>query len=46
MGLSGKFEHEDRQWLSEYLPKEQNELPPRSMNVSMILKYKYFVNFY
>jgi len=40
MGLSGKFEHEDRQWLSEYLPKEQNELPPRSMNVSLILKYK------
>jgi len=34
MGLSGKFEHEDRQWLSEYLPKEQNELPPRSMNDS------------
>jgi len=35
MGLSGKYENEERGWLSEYLPKEQNELPPRSMNVSL-----------
>jgi len=34
MGISGKYENEERGWLSEYLPKEQNELPPRSMNVS------------
>lgn len=33
MGLSGKYENEDRKWLSEYLPKDQSELPPRSMNV-------------
>lgn len=36
MGLSGKFEHDDRRWLSEYLPKGQNELPPRSMNVNIL----------
>jgi len=35
MGLSGKYENEDRRWLSQYLPKEQSELPPRSMNVSV-----------
>lgn len=34
MGISGKYENEDRAWLSEFLPKEQSELPPRSMNVS------------
>ncbi|XP_060864453.1 acyl-coenzyme A thioesterase 9, mitochondrial-like isoform X1 [Metopolophium dirhodum] len=34
MGISGKYENEERGWLSEYLPKEQNELPPRSMNDS------------
>jgi len=34
MGISGKYENEERGWLSEYLPKEQSELPPRSMNVS------------
>lgn len=34
MGISGKYENEERGWLIEYLPKEQNELPPRSMNVS------------
>lgn len=38
MGISGKYENEDRRWLSEYLPKEQNELPPRSMNVSVYSK--------
>lgn len=35
MGISGKYENEDRSWLSEYLPKDQNELPPRSMNVNL-----------
>lgn len=35
MGLSGKYENEDRSWLSQYLPKTQSELPPRSMNVSV-----------
>lgn len=35
MGISGKYENEDRSWLSEYLPKDQSELPPRSMNVSI-----------
>lgn len=35
MGISGKYENEDRSWLTEYLPKEQNELPCRSMNVSI-----------
>ncbi|XP_025404769.1 acyl-coenzyme A thioesterase 9, mitochondrial-like isoform X2 [Sipha flava] len=34
MGLSGKYENEDRKWLSEYLPKDQSELPARSMNDS------------
>jgi len=38
MGISGKYEKEDRRWLSEYLPKDQNELPPRSMNVSVYHK--------
>lgn len=33
MGLSGKYENEDRNWLTEYLPKDQSELPARSMNV-------------
>lgn len=35
MGISGKYEKEDRGWLSEYLPKDQNELPTRSMTVSV-----------
>lgn len=35
MGLSGKYENKDRSWLSQYLPKTQSELPPRSMNVSV-----------
>lgn len=35
MGNSGKYESEDRSWLSQYLAKTQSELPPRSMNVSV-----------
>lgn len=36
MGISGKYENDDdRKWLFEYLPKEQNDLPPRSMSVSV-----------
>lgn len=42
MGISGKYENEDRSWLSEYLPKEQNELPSRSMNVSININTNLF----
>ncbi|VVC28000.1 HotDog domain,Hotdog acyl-CoA thioesterase (ACOT)-type domain,Thioesterase domain [Cinara cedri] len=34
MGITGKYENEDRSWLSKYLPTTQSELPPRSMNDS------------
>ncbi|XP_050439193.1 acyl-coenzyme A thioesterase 9, mitochondrial-like [Adelges cooleyi] len=34
MGVSGKYEKEDRSWLIKYLPKTQEELPTRSMNDS------------
>lgn len=43
MGISGKYENEDRSWLSEFLPKDQNELPPRSMNVSFYNLYLIFI---
>lgn len=47
MGISGKYENEDRSWLSEYLPKEQNELPPRSMNVRLNINlYKFNYTYY
>ncbi|XP_050436061.1 acyl-coenzyme A thioesterase 9, mitochondrial-like [Adelges cooleyi] len=34
MGLSGKYEQEDRSWLLEHLPKARDELPTRTMSDS------------